>query len=100
MAVRVFEMDHRYVPPPHGMSMVAMPFISSQSFAAAADGAARSAALNAATRVIVVQADEKVAVRLGAGTPTAAASDYQIEAGGERVINVLGTGLVLAARTL
>ncbi len=100
MAVRIFEMDHRFIAAPHGLSMIAMPFLAQQSFNAAADGTGRSTPLPETTRTIIVQADEKVAIRLGAGAPTALSTDIQIEAGGERVISLLQGGLVLAARTL
>lgn len=99
MAVRVFEMDSRFLSTPLNAQMIAMPFIAKQSFNAAVDGTARSAPFNAATCVIVVQADENVSVEVGAGTPTASATDYKINAGDERVFWV-SPGQVLAARTL
>lgn len=99
MAVRVFECDRQRIESAAYANMISMPFLVSQSFSALGDGTGRSAAFNASTRFIVIQADEKVAVRVGSGAPIAAATDYVIEAGGERTIWV-NPGHVVAARTL
>lgn len=99
MAVRVFEMDRERIDNGAYHNMIRMPFVASQSFNAASDGTGRSAAFNDATRVIAVQADENVSVRIGAGSPTAAATDFKITAG-ETVPIWVTPGHVLAARTL
>lgn len=99
MAVRVFEMDRQRIDNAAYDGMIAMPFVASQSFNGAADGTGRSAAFNAATRIIIVQADEKVAIRITDGDPIASATDLQIPAGGEKAIWVT-PGHKLAARTL
>jgi len=102
MPVRIFEMEHRNIPQPHGMLMISLPFnVVQPALTALGDGTARSLPFAGTTRVIVVQSDEKIAVRTGASadSPVAAVNDYQIEAGGERTFLVSG-GHVLAARLL
>lgn len=99
MAVRVFEMNRERIDNDAYNNMISMPFVASQSFNAASDGTGRSAAFNTATRVIAVQADENVAVRVGSGTPTAEATDFKITAG-ETIPIWVTPGHVLAARTL
>lgn len=99
MAVRIFEFDRKRIDNDMYSNILPLPWVAAQSFDGNAGGTARSSAFNAATRVIVVQADEKVAITVGTGTPTAAATHFQIPAGGQMPFWV-EPGDVLAARTL
>lgn len=98
MAVRVFEMDRQRIDNAAYDGMIAMPFAAKQNFSATSDGTGRSEAFGSSTRIIVVQADEKVAIEVGEN-PTAAGTDIQIPAGGEKAIWVT-PGHKLAARLL
>lgn len=99
MAVRVFEMDRQRINNAAYDGMISMPFIAKQSFSATSDGTGRSNAFHGDTRIIIVQADERVSIEVGSGSPTAGVNDLEVPAGGEKAIWV-APGHKIAARLL
>jgi hypothetical protein len=87
MATRILE---------HGRAAFATPVIIppinvAQAAMTASAGSARSAALASETRLVTVQSDEAVNVKIGdAATVVATSSDYKIPAGGEATFEAWG----------
>jgi hypothetical protein len=74
-------------------------FVTVQTPITATSTSAQSAAVNAATAMVLVQSDEAVYVATGTN-PTATTSNYRIQAGGEQYFSVVpNAGWKVAVRT-
>lgn len=95
MTTRIFEMAAATI----GGSFVGVrrvPFVAKQSMTPTASSET-SAAFNAATNLVTIQADEDVFIAFGAD-PTATNSDFKVKAGEERDF-IVGQGLKVAVKT-
>ncbi len=97
MTVRIFEMDRKRISASSYGNVMAMPFVAEQKFSANSDGSARSEAFNAATNVIIVQADEDIRIKVGGDAVQATADSYRVPANTDVPIWV-DPGAKIAAR--
>jgi hypothetical protein len=91
MATRILEFGGSGILGPAYPVVPAGQFVTKQPAMTATGTSARSAAVSAATALVLVQSDEQIYVEidpLNAATPTATTDSYRIAAGGEQYFSI------------